>query len=311
MVVCDPYWKETYWSLYKYEPSMPGAAIFCCLFGLSLILHALQMVRSRTWYLSALLIGAACETIGYASRIISATEDPGCWTLGPYVTQNILILIAPPFFAASIYMILGRIILLTEGEAYAVIKRRWLTKVFVTGDVISLLMQGSGGGMMATGEDLLKTGEKIIIAGLFIQLAVFGFFVIVGAIFHYRMSRNPTHLACHPSIRWKNYLLTLYVTSALIWVRSVFRVIEYIQGNDGYLMSREAFLFAFDGMLMLMMLLWMNWFHPSEIGVLLRGGEPVKHGLELVTKTRSGRTMALTMESNASSQGPVANGPLA
>lgn len=46
--------------------------------------------------------------------------------------------------AASIYIILGRIILLTEGERFALIKQRWLTKVFVTGDVVSLLIQSSG-----------------------------------------------------------------------------------------------------------------------------------------------------------------------
>lgn len=58
--------------------------------------------------------------------------------------QSVLILIAPALMAASIYMILGRIILLTEGEKYALIKRRWLTKLFVSGDVLSLLMQSSG-----------------------------------------------------------------------------------------------------------------------------------------------------------------------
>lgn len=58
--------------------------------------------------------------------------------------QNLLILIAPALMAASIYMILGRIILLTQGEQHAIIKRRWLTKIFVAGDVTSLLLQGSG-----------------------------------------------------------------------------------------------------------------------------------------------------------------------
>jgi hypothetical protein len=58
--------------------------------------------------------------------------------------QACLILVGPAFMAASIYMILGRIILLTEGEHHALIKRRWLTKLFVTGDVISLLTQSAG-----------------------------------------------------------------------------------------------------------------------------------------------------------------------
>lgn len=58
--------------------------------------------------------------------------------------QTLLPLVAPALYAASIYMILGRIILLTEGEVHAVIRRKWLTKLFVAGDVVSFMMQGTG-----------------------------------------------------------------------------------------------------------------------------------------------------------------------
>jgi hypothetical protein len=68
--------------------------------------------------------------------------------LGPYLVQVLLILIAPALFAASIYMEWDRIILLLEGEAQVFIKRRWLTKVFVCGDVLSFLLQGSGWSLM-------------------------------------------------------------------------------------------------------------------------------------------------------------------
>lgn len=58
--------------------------------------------------------------------------------------QTLLLLIAPALMAASIYMILGRIILLTDGEVHAVFKRRWLTKIFVFGDVLSLFLEAAG-----------------------------------------------------------------------------------------------------------------------------------------------------------------------
>lgn len=41
-------------------------------------------------------------------------------------------------------MILGRIILLTEGEVHSIIKQKWLTKIFVIGDIVSFIMQGGG-----------------------------------------------------------------------------------------------------------------------------------------------------------------------
>lgn len=135
---------------------------------------------------------------------------------------------------------------------------------------------------MAAGESLLKTGENIIIGGLFVQLTFFGFFVVVAGIFHRRMSLVPTARASDPAVRWEQYLLTLYVTSALVLVRSIFRVIEYLNGNDGVLLRSEVYLYIFDALLMVVVLVWMNWFHPSELGLLLRGQSPGKNGLELV-----------------------------
>lgn len=147
------------------------------------------------------------------------------------------------------------------------------------------MLMAAGGGMMAAagqGNNFMEIGEKTIIVGLFVQLFVFGFFIVTAALFHRRMALVPTAKAHQPEIRWKYYLLTLYVTSVLIWVRSVFRVIEYLQGNKGELMTTEVYIYIFDATLMFLVMVWMNWFHPSEIGLLLRGEPPIKNGLELM-----------------------------
>lgn len=41
-------------------------------------------------------------------------------------------------------MFLGRIILVLEAESHALIRKKWLTKIFVTGDMLSFLLQGAG-----------------------------------------------------------------------------------------------------------------------------------------------------------------------
>jgi hypothetical protein len=74
---------------------------------------------------------------------MSANQSPN-WTIGPYIIQSTLLLIAPALFAASIYMELGRVIVLVRGEKFSLIRVRWLTKIFVGGDVLSFLMQASG-----------------------------------------------------------------------------------------------------------------------------------------------------------------------
>jgi RTA1 like protein len=112
-------------------------------------------------------------------------------------------------------MILGRIIRLTDGESHSLIKTKWLTKLFVLGDVLSILAQSGGmyyrlqarprdrktcanilqGGTMlakAKDPDAVKLGEHIISGGLFIQVVFFGFFVIVAGVFHYWISLHPT-----------------------------------------------------------------------------------------------------------------------
>jgi RTA1 like protein len=83
------------------------------------------------------------EWVGYIGRALSSQQSPN-WTLGPYILQTLLLLVAPALFAASIYMILGRIIFLVDAEHLAFLKRKWLTKFFVCGDILSFTVQAAG-----------------------------------------------------------------------------------------------------------------------------------------------------------------------
>jgi hypothetical protein len=69
---------------------------------------------------------------------------------------------------------------------------------------------------------------------------------------------------------WESYLIILYAASALIMVRSIFRVVEFGQGNAGYIISHEAFLYVFDGLLMVGVLVSLIVRHPS--GLKVQGG---------------------------------------
>jgi hypothetical protein len=197
---------------------------------------------------------------------LSSTESPN-WTLGPYIIQSLLILLAPAFFAASIYMVLGRIIRLTDGESHSIIRASWLTKVFVAGDVLSFLAQSSGGGLMAkakTASDV-KLGQNVITAGLGIQVLFFGLFIIVAGVFHIRIHKVPTSRSRSSTIPWERHLFVLYSASALILIRSVFRIIEYVMGDNGVLLSTEIYLYIFDATLMFLAMVLFNIYHPSAI----------------------------------------------
>ncbi|SPJ92425.1 related to RTM1 protein [Fusarium torulosum] len=243
-------------SYYKYEPSMAAAVIFVVGFSVSGLYHTWQVARLRSWYFIPFICGCAVEAIGYAARAVNAGEDSGQWTKGPYIIQALLLLLGPPFFAASIYMVLGRLIRLLQADRYSVIRLNWLTKLFLF-----------GGGMLAGADSASQRdkGQVVIIVGLFIQLIFFGVFIIVAIIFHRRIIRDPTTASLQINTPWKTLLVILYVSSGLIMVRSIFRVIEYIMGSDGELMAKEAYIYVFDATLMLAVSVCFNVFHPSAI----------------------------------------------
>jgi hypothetical protein len=57
----------------------------------------------------------------------------------------------------------------------------------------------------------------------------------------------------------------LYIVSALIMVRSVFRVVEFIGGQDGYLLKHEWTLYVFDALLMFAAIVIFAWRFPGPV----------------------------------------------
>lgn len=119
---------------------------------------------------------------------------------------------------------------------------------------------------MASGtQDSVATGENIIIAGLIVQILFFSCFVVASGVFHYRLWRSPTPRSLDQRGLWQKSMFSLYAGSFLIWVRCTFRLIEYTQGNDGYLVSHEAYLYIFDATLMIGVMILFAIVHPRQI----------------------------------------------
>ena len=75
---------------------------------------------------------------------------------------------------------------------------------------------------MASGTlESMKTGEKLVVGGLFVQIFFFGFFVITAVVFHYRLNRVPTTRSKETDSPWRQHMRVLYGTSILILLRSV------------------------------------------------------------------------------------------
>ncbi|KAI3172927.1 hypothetical protein DTO046C5_3274 [Penicillium roqueforti] len=221
--------------LWHYVPSRAAAVIFLLLFLAATAYHTWKIWKLKTYFCICFAIGGFFEFIGYCART-SAYDKTG--RMMPFCIQNVFILLGPALFATSIYMVLGRIITAVKGERHSLIPVRWLTKLFVTGDVLSFLIQGGAAGMMIS-SDLASIGNKLVILGLIVQVAFLGFFIVSMVMFQVRIHRHPTHEVFSEDLRWKWHLNTLYLVSLLIMVRSIFRVAEYIMGNDGYLLQND------------------------------------------------------------------------
>jgi len=93
-------------------------------------------------------------------------------------------------------------------------------------------------------------------------LLFFGFFLITAWLFHYRLAKKLTLHSLAADVPWEKHLIVLYIASTLIMV---FRIVEYVQGNSGYLLRHEILLYIFDAVLMFAVMLLFNMVHPSEI----------------------------------------------
>ncbi|KAM7215193.1 RTA1 like domain containing protein [Rhypophila decipiens] len=287
---------------YHYDPSLGGEVAFIVIFALVTVAHLILIIRRRTWYFIPFVLGCLFEAVGYMGRAIQASQEPDEWVRGPYILQALTILLAPALFAASIYMVLGRIIRLLDAAHLSLIRVSWLTKIFVAGDVLSFAAQGAGGGMLSSAktkkdQDL---GNNVVLAGLGIQVVVFGLFIITTVLFHMRMRKQPTSRSFGVTTPWTQLLWVLYASSALIMVRSMFRMIEYALGWDNVLMQSEVYLFLLDGALMVLVTLLFLVYHPGRVLIGYKeipaggrgkgsGGETTDEGSEYQMMDRGSR----------------------
>ena len=203
------------------------------------------------------------EIIGYIGRIL-AYDATG--QLIPYILQSILLLLAPILFAATLYMTLSRVILAVVGQHLSIIPPRWLTRIFVLADVGSFFIQGGGAGVLvqATSQDKSQLGQNIIVGGLVFQIVAFGLFCLTALVFNLRFRKHGDTEHCN-QIPWQSILIMLYLTSAFIMIRNVFRAVEYAMGQTGYLLSHEWPTYVFDGVLMFLTMVVFAWKYPSQL----------------------------------------------
>lgn len=268
--------------LWHYVPVLPLAITFAALFGLITIAHGCRMVKARMWFCLPFVIGGVCksdmdprcsrnlpltphpllvEVIGYISRA-AATNSTG--DLLPYIIQAIFLVLPPVFFAASLYMVYSRLVRAVQGDRFSLTSPRWTTIIFVSCDFISLNVQSTGSGMLVHPKSA-NIGDDIIVGGLILQVLMFAGFVMCCLTFNIRFRNHVAKTGATTDVPWQSCLYMLYSTSMAIVVRNIYRVVEFITGQHGYLQDNEWPTYVFDGALMLLVMIGFFIWYPSQL----------------------------------------------
>ncbi|KAH7407937.1 RTA1 like protein-domain-containing protein [Cadophora sp. MPI-SDFR-AT-0126] len=249
---------------YDYEPVLAPAIVFGILYTVAFAVTTYQFFRYKTWFWICMVVGALMEAIGYVGHIFSVAEEGD---KGLYILQFVMIFIAPAVMAAACYMAMGRIALHAAPKDYQTVKHLWIpprymTPLFVTCDIGAFVTQVMGGADSTDSDrETAENGLKIMKIGLIIQLVCFGFFLVISIRFHSVAKRFEQHW---PDKQWPKFLWAINIAGMLIFVRCIYRLIEFSTGQDGYLVTHEWNFYVFETSLILPVFFIFNWYHPSR-----------------------------------------------
>jgi RTA1 like protein len=236
-------------TIYTYRPSLAANASFLTLFALTGILHAIQgVVWKKKAFWIAVVLGCIAEIVGYAGRLISHSNP---FDENGFLIQICCLTLAPAFFAAGIYFTLGDIVRAVSLRSSR-IKPGGYAAIFIPCDVVSLILQGTGGGLASVtsqnGEDPV-VGTNIMVAGLSFQVASMTFFILLAAEYVWRVRRIEKDTPRLPVSKTKLLLFATFFSLAVIciFIRCIYRVIELSQGWEGELIKDETAFIVLEG----------------------------------------------------------------
>ncbi|KAJ5496154.1 hypothetical protein N7463_008141 [Penicillium fimorum] len=272
----------------QYQPNMAGNIFYLALFAILLIGQIGTGIVFRSWsFMVPMVAGLILEIIGYLGRIL-LHDNP--FSFNAFLMYLICLTIAPAFFTGGIYLCLGRIITV-YGKEFSRLKARTYTYLFVTCDLISLILQAAGGAItsIADEQSLHDTGVNIMIAGLVFQVASLVVFSILAIEYGVRVLRgrrlhSPTQ---ERPASWMRRSFLLGLTSAVltILIRSSFRVAELQGGFQSKLANDEIALMILEGAMVSIACICLTGLHPALlVGKNWRTPQAISRDMEMEDK---------------------------
>ncbi|KAG8526875.1 uncharacterized protein KY384_008304 [Bacidia gigantensis] len=247
----------------RFCPAVGPAYLYTVLFGLTFLTHFVQAITYRKGYCWVITMGAIWQTAAYIFRVLSIQHITNETF---YILWFVLILLAPLWTNAFVYMVLGRMVYNYTSTAKILGVKAWrCTLIFVLLDILAFILQLTGA-VMASGDDLtnaqIMRGLHIYMGGVGIQQFFILCFLFLAFRFQQRMKRDTPMASMHQPLA---LLYTIYAVLFLITVRIIFRLIEYAKGYETGIPTHEAYQYVFDSTAMLIALALLNVVHPGRI----------------------------------------------
>ncbi|KAJ2328021.1 hypothetical protein GGI00_004309 [Coemansia sp. RSA 2681] len=251
---------ETADDYFTYTPvhGAPEAAAAIFVIVAAVLVYQIKRARAARWL--HILVGTAlAESIGYILRTVCISHI----SLGLYIAMMLFLLLPPNALALFNYKVIGEIARQSNTQArHFYLRPKFITWFFFSSDVFSFILQSAGGSMMSK-TDTQETGKWICTVGLAIQLVFLSCFVAVATI----VGRNPQYVViCGPrhlreAEAKRRLIWTVHATTALLYVRSIYRLAEMIDGYGGKIYSAEWAFYVFDfAAILLMFILYIVFF---------------------------------------------------
>ncbi|KAK9473432.1 RTA1 like protein-domain-containing protein [Dipodascopsis tothii] len=286
-------------NLFYYVPSRAINIVALVFFVIAFIGHTgLAIKFKQRWFGICFFIGVGLEVIGYIGRAMGSNNP---YSRMAYIIQTTCLTFAPAFMMAGIYYLLALVVVIW-GYEYSYFQPWTYSRMFIGMDIFAILMQSSGGAIAATasGDGGNTTlGTHVMVAGLALQVVSTIFVGVASALYYHRLRTNQpwshtinksrasygsvrdsekaavfdrdhaVHLRTRMSVirntRWaKVTILMSILATVLIFVRSIYRVVELGEGWAGTLMVTEVYFLSMDTLLVgvavwLLMVFYPGW----------------------------------------------------
>ncbi|PBK87225.1 RTA1 like protein [Armillaria gallica] len=269
---------------YGYTPTEYVTIIFVALFGASTFAHTVQSLHYRIWWpFPTIILAGVMEILGWSGRLWSSFS-PTLRT--PYMIQIVTTILGPTPLVAGNFIILGGIISLL-GPAYSRLSPKYYSWIFVSCDIVSLIVQGAGGGIAASADDHdgATLGGNIMLGGIVFQMVVITCYAILAAEFFVRYIKNqPIYSRIGSSTRRQSevtlasneqyfrgelsgkiklMMIALSFNTLCLYIRAIYRTIELSDGWNGRIITTEVYFNVLDGAMVVLAMYAINFAHPG------------------------------------------------